>query len=253
MGDVTFFAKAAALEERGEPFAIVTFTSGKGHLPQALGAKALVTARGLEFGTVGGGKVEARVIEEARSLLARAAREPISFTWNLQRDLDMTCGGEMSFLVETFFPRAWNVVVYGAGHVGQAVARVLAMLDCRLTVIESRAEWRSKLPPEIRALDWEHPAERVGELPPGAFHVVMTQDHETDRPILAALAGRAPAFVGVIGSKAKSAKLRAELLAAGCDAAYVEKIRCPIGLELGGNVPAEIAISVAAQLLKERT
>lgn len=244
-----FFAKAAELEQ---PFAVITFVDGKGHLPQERGAKAIVTAAGLRFGTVGGGAVEARAIEEARAMLARGETAPLLRTWNLQRDLQMTCGGEMSFLIEAHYPHTWNVVVYGAGHVGQAVARVLAGVQCRLTVIDARAEWREKLPAGVRALGWDRPAERVGELPKNAFHVVVTQDHATDVPILAALERLDPPFVGVIGSKTKAGKVRRELLELGCAPAFVEKIHCPIGLELGGNVPGEIAVSIVAQLLQVR-
>jgi xanthine dehydrogenase accessory factor len=249
---MSLLRKIAELEEQGEGFVVITFVSGKGHLPQELGAKAVASTKGLLAGTVGGGLVEARLIEEAGAMLSRGSRDPAYVTYNLQRDLGMTCGGEMSFLLEPVIPHAWNVVIYGAGHVGQALARVLAPMKCRLTVIDARDEWRAKLPAGLRSLDWAQPAERVGELPSHAFHVVMTQDHATDVPILAALAALDPPYVGVIGSRAKSAKLRAELIALGCAPAFVEKIRCPIGLPLGANEPAEIAVSVAAQLLQER-
>ncbi|MGZ3741386.1 MAG: XdhC family protein [Bdellovibrionota bacterium] len=242
-----FFAVAAKLQE---PFVVITFTGGKGHLPQKLGAKAIVTQKGLVHGTVGGGKVEARAIEEALSLLRAHEEKPVSVTWNLQRDLGMTCGGEMSFLLEAFFPHTWNIAVYGAGHVAQALVRVLGGLeDATIFCADPRSEWREKLAalPNLRVLENADPA----QFPSGTYHVVVTQDHVTDVPILAALARVESPYVGVIGSKTKAAKLRLELAALGCPASFIEKIRCPMGLEIGGNKPGEIAISVAAQLMQE--
>lgn len=253
---MSFFEKATLLEREGTPFSVVTLTAGKGHLPQLLGAKAVVTEAGLVFGTVGGGKVEAKAIELAQGMLKAGEKGPLLVTWNLQRDLDMTCGGEMSFLVETFFPASWNVVVYGAGHVGQALVRVLDGMNCRITVVDARAEWREKLPrsAKVRALDWAEPARELALFSPGAFHVVVTQDHESDRPILAAIARLFPnaPYVGVIGSAAKAGKMRRELKELGVGDSFLERLRCPIGLDIGGNEPGEIAVSIAAELLKVR-
>lgn len=251
-----FFRAAATLEDAGIPFVVVTFVSGKGHLPQNLGAQALVTEKGLAFGTVGGGLVEARAIEEAQTLLRKDARDPVHLTWNLQRDLGMTCGGEMSFLLVPQATKAWNVVVYGAGHVGQALVRVLAQTEARITCVEARREWREKLPesPRLALRDWSEPALHLADLPLGAYHILVTQDHSSDLPILEAIFRHQPnaAYVGVIGSRAKSAKIRTELLALGCDSNFVERVRCPMGLKIGSNLPGEIAVSVVAELLQSR-
>lgn len=253
---MSYFERASALEKEGVAFATVTLVSGKGHVPQIFGAKALVTAGGLHFGTVGGGKVEAKAIEQAQEMLKAGEKGPRFVSWNLQRDLDMTCGGEMSFLIETQFPSAWNVIVYGAGHVGQALARVLDGMNVRLTVVDPRPEWRERLPKsaKIGVQDWAKPEEKLAELPASAFHVVVTQDHETDRPILAAIAKCFPhaPYVGVIGSATKAGKLRRELQGLGVGDQFLERLRCPIGLRLGGNEPGEIAVSIAAELLQAR-
>ena len=93
---------------------------------------------------------------------------------------------------------------------------------------------------------------RVESLPKDAFHVVVTQGHATDLPILLALARLSPRYVGVIGSDLKARKLRSDLLAQGAPPAFVERLHCPIGLEIGTNHPGEIAVSIAAELLQER-
>jgi xanthine dehydrogenase accessory factor len=248
------YQKAAELEEKGISFAVITFVVGKGHLPQEAGAKALVTSDGLHCGTIGGGKVEARAIEEGISLLKSGKTEPLLVSWNLQRDIDMTCGGEMSFLIEAHYPKQWTIVVYGAGHVAQALVRVLAGIECRVTCVDARAEWREKLPGGVIAKDWIEPALHLAEFPGNAFHVVITQDHSSDVPILAAIAKHFPhsPYVGVIGSATKAGKLRKELNELGVSAGFLEKLLCPIGLPLGDNKPGEIAVSIAAQLLQVR-
>ncbi len=254
---MSFFEKASLLEKEGSPFVVITLTGGKGHVPQIFGAKVLVTAEaGLVFGTVGGGKVEAAAIELGVQMLKGQEKAPRLVSWNLQRDLDMTCGGEMSFLLEPFYPSSWQVVLYGAGHVGQALTRVLDGMNCRITVVEARAEWREKLPksPKVRAFSWAEPARELAALPAHAFHVVVTQDHECDRPILEAISRHFPhaPYVGVIGSATKAGKMRRELKELGAGDEFLERLRCPIGLAIGGNEPGEIAVSIAAELLKVR-
>ena len=123
---LSFFEAAGRMEADGEPFVVITLVHGKGHIPQEPGAKMIVARDGLRWGTVGGGKVEAKAIEKARELLDRGFREPLYLTWNLTRDIGMTCGGELSYLFEPHGAQSWVVAVYGAGHVGQALTRLLA-------------------------------------------------------------------------------------------------------------------------------
>jgi xanthine dehydrogenase accessory factor len=252
---MSYFRAAAELEAVGRPFVTVTLTGGRGHIPQEPGAKILVTEEGLHWGTVGGGKVEAKAIREAEAMLREGAREPRLVTWNLTRDVGMTCGGELSYLFEPSGAAPWSVVVYGAGHVGQALTRLLASLECRVTCVDSRAGWTAKLAPHPRlsVLTVAEPAEVVARHP-RAFHVVVTQGHATDLPILTALSRLSPSppYVGSIGSDVKALRLRTDLRAAGCAEGFLERLRCPIGLELGSNHPGEIAVSIAAELLKVR-
>lgn len=251
-----FWEAAAALWREGVPFVAVTLVSARGHAPQDPAAKALVTERGLHWGTVGGGKVEARAIAEARELLGAGFFEPRLETWNLQRDIGMTCGGEVTYLFEASAAAApWPIVVFGAGHVAQALVRALLPLRCQLTVVDHRAEWMDCLPPAgLMRRHLTEPAAAVADAQGRSFFVVMTQGHATDVPILEAISRVHPQapYVGVIGSRVKATKIRAELRARGVGEGFLSKLRCPIGLDFGGNDPAEIAVSVAAELLQAR-
>ena len=215
-----------------------------------------MTAQGLQTGTVGGGKVEARAIEHALLLLRRGAIEPEMMKWNLQRDIGMTCGGETTYLFEVHNRKNWNIVIFGAGHVGQALIRVLQGLDCQITCVDSRGDWLAKLPssPKISIVESPEPAAEVANIKPNSYFVVMTHGHATDLPILAEIVRAHPQapYIGVMGSDVKAQKLRQEMHGLRLDSAQIGKLHCPIGLTLGENVPAEIAISIVAELLQER-
>ena len=255
-----FFAQLAALENEGAAFVLVVLVEAIGSTPQDAGARMIVSSAGRVAGTVGGGRVEAQALALAQDLLAAAAQgrtEPRLVHWSLKADVGMTCGGTVKLYFEPHASRqaAWPIVIFGAGHVAQALAPVLQPLTCSITVCDSRAEWLGTLPQaaNIRSIAWENPAELVPELPAHAFVLCMTKGHATDRPILQrALLERDFPFLGVIGSDAKAAVLRRELVAAGVPAERAALFHCPVGLPFSTNHPHEIALSIAAQLLQAR-
>jgi xanthine dehydrogenase accessory factor len=185
--------------------------------------------------------------------------------WNLQKDVGMTCGGVVRLYFEAYNVATWPIVIFGAGHCSQALVRLLLTMHCQVTVIDPRAEWLEKLPAEggdaghagrlKKVLATRAMAEYVGEVPKGAFVLMMTMGHATDQPILVEILQKRFgefAYVGVIGSQAKAATLRRGVLAAGVPEERLSGYLCPIGLPIGTNDPAEIAVSVAAQLLEKR-
>lgn len=239
---------------------LITLVDALGSTPQDTGAKMLVTRAGRYCGTVGGGKVEAQAIAHAQQLLAPDSPDfgrPRFVTWTLKTDVGMTCGGSVKLYFEPHISPAaqWSIAIFGAGHVSQALLRVLLPLRCGLTVCDSRPEWLEQLPKaaHLRSVHHAQPAELVPTLPDRTFLLCMTKGHTTDRPILErALRERTFPFIGVIGSAAKAAVLRRELLAAGLSPDQANRFHCPVGLPFGSNDPHEIALSIAAQLLSER-
>ncbi len=240
----------------GEPMVVVTVAAQRGSVPGETGAKAVVTREGLVAGTLGGGKVEAKAVAEAAAMLESGPACAMR-AWNLQRDVGMTCGGEMTLLFERVSAAdAWHVVVFGAGHVSQALVRLLVTLRCRIDVVDERPEWLERLPvadslTAHRVDAFAHGAALAG---PDSFVVSITKGHAGDRPVLREImrTHRELPFIGVIGSAAKRAVLCRELAEDGIPADRLEHLVCPLGFPIGGNDPAEIAISVAAQLLERR-
>ncbi|MBI4752307.1 MAG: xanthine dehydrogenase accessory protein XdhC [Acidobacteria bacterium] len=253
----TIWAILTELIEAHVPCVLVTVVDVVGSVPQDPGSKMIVTTQGREYGTVGGGKVETRAIEEAQRLLTASPWEPKTHfvNWSLHKDIGMTCGGAVKLYFEAHNVGLWNIVIFGAGHIANALIPLLIKLECHLTCLDPRPEWLAKLPeaPNLtRQLASDLPAE-VKNLPADAFVVLMTMGHTTDKPILIEiLKTRAFPYLGVIGSDAKAKRLRQDVAEAGLLEEEQHQFFCPIGLKLGSNHPHEIAISIAAQLLQER-
>jgi xanthine dehydrogenase accessory factor len=255
----TLYEQLVALQREGTAFVLVTLIEALGSTPQDAGAKMLVTASGRHSGTVGGGRVEAQAIAAAQQMLAAGSSvlRPRLENWSLKADVGMTCGGSVKLYFE---PHAgseggWPIVIFGAGHIAQALLPVLLPLPCSITICDSRAEWLDPIrrARNLRLVARESPADLVPDLPPNAFVLCMTKGHATDRPILKrALLERHFPFLGAIGSDAKAVVLRRELIAEGVPPERAASFHCPLGLEFGTNHPHEIALSIAGQLLSER-
>ncbi|MCU0750716.1 MAG: xanthine dehydrogenase accessory protein XdhC [Akkermansiaceae bacterium] len=252
---LTILEQAAELDRAGLPFAMVTLVESLGSAPQDAGARMIVTPNGLHAGTVGGGKVEAKAIAHAMEMLSKRSDQPELVNWTLKGDVGMTCGGSVKFFFETHHAHVWRIVIFGAGHVTQALVPVLLPLKCYLTVFDTRADWLEKLPAarNLSVMASDCLADEVDALPDDIFLICMTQGHSTDLPVIArALTRKQFPYIGVIGSKAKAAVLKKELQQAGVPEERAGDFHCPIGLDFGNNDPNEIALSIAAQLLTIR-
>ena len=217
----------------------------------------LVTASGLHSGTVGGGLVEAKALEFSQEFLQQnELSEQTKFVqWNLNRDIGMSCGGSVKIYFERFNTNTWQVIIFGAGHVAQALIPLLLKLDCQLACYDTRNEWLEKLPESIKLKKFcvDNLEENVEGTSVKAFVLIMTHGHRSDFYVVQKfIERRNQPFLGVIGSRSKAAILKKELKKEGFKKKQIEKIFCPLGFSLGGNQPQEIAVSITAQLLYER-
>src|SRR5579885_284950 len=238
------------------PLVTVTVVDTVGSVPQDRGAKMIVTHDGLQFGTGGGGKGETKAIAEAQKMLSGEVRENTRFAqWNLAKDVGMTCGGIVKLYFESHNVRRWNIVVFGAGHVANALIHLLVHFDCSITCIDPRAEWLEKLPrsPKLTTIQTNDMPSMVQSLPDDAYVILMSMGHSTDTPVLIEiLRSRTFPYLGVIGSDAKANILRRDIAAAGLPPEAQRAFHCTIGIEIGSNHPYEIALSVIAQLIQTR-
>jgi xanthine dehydrogenase accessory factor len=243
---------------------LVTLVSVRGHAPREAGAKMVVSADAT-WDSIGGGNVEATAVDRARALLSAGDDQPTTFTLDLSDKAVgehgvQCCGGEVTVLLEPLGVRP-SVAIFGVGHVGLELARILARHDLDLHLIDSRTHLLRDdvLAPLADADARVHvhheavlPELVLAELPAGTHVLVMTHDHAEDVALLdAALRANHLGPVGLIGSSAKWSRFRATLTADGHDADAVDAIITPIGLPaLPGKDPATIAVSVAAALLQ---
>jgi len=252
----TFFEALNELMASETPLVTITIVDTVGSVPQDRGAKMIVTRGGLSFGTVGGGKVETKAIAEAQKMLNGEVEESTRFVqWNLAKDVGMTCGGIVKLYFESFNVRRWNIVVFGAGHVANALINLLVHFDCSITCIDPREEWLAKLPrsPKLTTIQTNDMPSMVKSLPADAYVILMSMGHTTDKPVLVEiLRTRTFPYLGVIGSDAKANILRRDIAEAGLPPEAQRAFQCPIGIEIGTNHPYEIALSVIAQLIQMR-
>lgn len=269
----------------------------QGSTPREAGTRMLVSPHAVE-GTIGGGHLEWQAMKLAREALRAMPETPPSF-WTqrfaLGPSLGQCCGGsvllsfaplnEATLAAWRLPPARFHLELHGAGHVGQAIARLLADVDCTVRWIDERpsdvsdipegatvgatesamaghagmphgvglpsAQTLSSLPEHIRFLPTDAAPDEVADAPPGACHLVLTHRHDLDLRIVEAILRRGDAgFVGMIGSKTKRAKFEHRLSALGLSDDTLQRLVCPIGLPgIAGKEPAVIAISVVAQLL----
>lgn len=224
----------------------------RGSAPREAGTRMWVSATETR-GTIGGGNLEYTALKVAREMLLSGETERRR-RFILGDSLGQCCGGNVT-LAFTSADKAqpeeaqFDVVLFGAGHVGKEVARILERLPCRLTWVDPRPD---QFPPQTtaRAVVEDEPVFAVDDAPPGAFYLVMTHSHALDLELVQrALQRKDARFVGLIGSQTKAARFRSRLKARGVDAS---RLVSPIGVFKAGKHPAEIAVSAVAQLLQER-
>ena len=245
------------------PGVLVTLVAVRGHAPREAGAKMVVGTEST-WGSIGGGNLEATAVDRAREMLVGGILEPQQVSLSLSHAARnehgrQCCGGEVTFLLEPLAVVP-SVAVFGIGHVGLELARILARHDLDLHLVDSRAE---QLTPErlaplddaVARVQVHHamlPELVLAGVPRGTHVVVMTHDHAEDAALCdAALRCEHLGTIGLIGSSAKATRFRRNLAADGHAPEAIARIRTPIGLpELTGKDPATIAVGVAADLLR---
>lgn len=248
-----WIADLAAALAAGHPAALVGIVEVEGSSPREAGAKMVVEEDAVH-GSIGGGRLEWEAIALARARLAEAGGDdaPRLHEFLLGPDLGQCCGGHVRLLIEIVRPESLRVAVFGAGHVGRALVRVLAEVPCRIRWIDGREDaFAEPVPAAVTALRADPPDAAVAALPPGTMVVVMTHSHDLDFAIIARALPRADLpFVGLIGSATKRARFLHRLPAAGVAAEAAARLVCPIGLPgVGAKHPGAIAIATAAQIL----
>jgi len=236
----------------GERAVLATVIRAQGSTPRQAGARMLLLADGSIRGTVGGGVREADVIAAAREVLAGGGSRvlAIDFTEGLRGGEGPVCGGTMEVFMECIEP-ARRAVVAGAGHVAFFLHRALALLEMHSVIVDPRPEWASaERFPGATLVHMPFP-EGIGslDLAPADAVVLVTPGHQHDRESLARALATPAGYIGMIGSKTKVATVFRALRDAGVGDEQLARVHAPIGLAIGAETPAEIAIAIAAEIV----
>lgn len=261
--------KAALWCAQGMPAVLIEVKHVRGSVPREAGTRMLVSAT-QTVGSVGGGHLELQAIRTARHMLLEPANSaPQVLEYPLGPTLGQCCGGVVTLCFGVLTPELlaqWPqslprffLQLYGAGHVGRAIARLLATLDVQVSWIDEREdEFPSALgegqvwPSHIYKIAVDGVEAEVALAPPGAFYLVLTHRHDLDLRITEAILRRDDfAFLGLIGSRTKRMQFVHRLAARGISLAQIERMTCPIGVAgVVGKEPEVIAVAVVAQLLQ---
>jgi xanthine dehydrogenase accessory factor len=255
MNEEVLPAAASALE-RGEPAALVTIVRSTGSTPQRTGAKMLVFADGRTIGTIGGGCYENESVLKAREVIATGKPALVKYDLNddFVQESGLICGGQMEVYIDPIAP-APPLYIVGAGHVGWHLGRFAAEAGFRIHIVDDREKFANRERfPEADSIVVDDIAAWLqrAELPVSAYAVVVTRGHTHDFEAIRALAARDLRYLGLIGSRAKVARIFDALDAEGMPAEYLERVHAPIGLDIGAITPAEIAVSILAELIAIR-
>lgn len=243
------------LRERRQPCVMVVVTDARGSTPREAGARMIVSGGRLVWGTIGGGNLEHLALQHAAGLEGAGREVGESVEFPLSEKAGQCCGGKVTLFFEAFPWSRSKVVVFGAGHVAQALGALQPWLRADVLLIDNRDEATVVPPlPERRpyeVLFIDSPEEEVDAIDPDSLVVVMTQDHALDLEIVArALARGTFPYLGLIGSTRKWERFRRRLARRGLDEARIDSVRCPIGATRTSKEPTSIAVSTAAELLE---
>jgi len=253
----------AALEaiRQGEPAAVATVIAVRGATPRKVGAKMLVYADGRTIGTVGGGPMEAQVIEEARAALAEGQSRELQYQPESgsvgrlapaeERGALAICGGDMRIFIEVLLSRP-TLLIIGGGHIGQALAELGMFLGYRIAVLDERPEvvtverfpqadvlLSGPLDQQLRAIP----------LTERTYVVLVPPHHSRDEEALAVLARHPVPYVGLLGSGRRTRATFERARATGVPDVFLARVHTPVGLDIGAETPREIAVSILAEII----
>jgi len=243
------YSELNELIKSGKNAALCVVVETKGSTPRKAGSKMIVYDDKKILGTIGGGSIEFNVIDKAIEVIQNNA--PQKFTFNLESDLDMTCGGYVEVYIEPVFPLP-KLYIFGAGHVGKAVAEFASKTGFEITLFDEREGIFNSITLQNTKFVQGNYFEEIekANFDNNTYVVVTTPKHAYDEEITAICAKKPHTYLGMIGSKRKVATAKKSFLELrGLKPEEIETIDMPIGIKFAAQTPEEIAISIVAKLI----
>ena len=247
------YEEVLRLKRQGRTSAIATIVECRGSSPQKQGAKMLVRDDGTILGTLGGGCLEADVVQAA--LMTMKDGNPLTLPFDLtEREGGLVCGGSVLVYIEPVLLEP-HLIILGAGHVGKMLTKLARFTGFRVTVVDDRKEFANheNLPDanELMVTDFERAFEglAVGK---DTFIVVATRGHNHDLEAVRAALKTDAGYIGLLGSRRKKGLLFRSLAENGFSQTDIGRVVIPVGIAIGSVTPEEIAVSIMAQLILRR-
>ncbi len=258
LSDLEIISKLNRLLDEGKAAVLCTLVEKSGSGPRDEGAKMLVDSEGNSLGTIGGGGMERRLVEEALGALKEGQPRTLVFALGVEPEegtipVDSKCGGEVKIFLDVITPEP-RVIIAGSGHIGKPVADLAHIAGFEVVVIDDAVTATLKRFPFAQSIytgPFEEELKRV-EVRHADLTVVVHGETDHELAALRSFLRRRPAYIGLLGSRNKAAEHRRQLLAEGFPRKDVEKISTPIGIDIGAETPEEIAISIVAELIEAR-
>lgn len=237
--------------ERGGSGVLCTVVGSGGSTPRDLGSSMWVRTDGSISGSVGGGPLEYDVIRKALELLRSGSKPTLHETVLGEMESGAVCGGDVIILMEPL-GRDVEVVVFGAGHIGKALAQAASVAGYRVIVWDERKEFADpELIPwgKVIACTLDEAMQGGVVLHESSYVVVATRGHALDAEVVGMLEGKTMAYLGLVGSRKKIGWVRERLLKQGVSQEHLDMIFQPVGLPIGAETPEEIAVSVLSEII----
>lgn len=246
---------ANQLSKQNSPYVLITILGLRGSAPRDSGTKMIITEQ-QTYASIGGGKLEFMVIDKARQMLDQPYSSQCVEYYPLGPKLGQCCGGSTTVLFEYFSQQHTELMLFGAGHVGHALSKILLDLPIRLHWVDNRAAQFTDTDvheslSRKRIVISDMPVNEIKDMPPNAYYLIMTHDHQLDFDLCCAILQRNDAaYIGLIGSQTKWQRFRKRLLSKGFAEPQIDQINCPVGLAtVPGKRPMEVAVSIAGSVI----
>jgi xanthine dehydrogenase accessory factor len=244
------------LRKLGQKCAVATIVQVNGSIPSFESAKILVREDGSFMGTVGGGCVEAEVWNAAREVIETEKPRHLSFSLGQDAAYDegLICGGQLNIFVEPVIPQP-RAFIFGGGHVSKGISKIATLAGFSTSIIDNREAFaNAERFPEAEATYAEEYEDVFPKLPvnSSSYIIIVTRGHRDDMRVLRWAVNTPARYIAMIGSKRKTISVVHELEKDGIPREAFDKVFAPMGLEIGAEMPEEIAISVVAEMIAVR-
>lgn len=251
---LAIYEKVVEKLNNGQTVALARIIEKKGSAPRGVGAQMLVLADGSFYGTIGGGPLEDYVRREAVDCILSRKSKLLSLSLNKdQGGFPMMCGGQLMIHVEVLIPEP-HLVVVGAGHIGQALAKMADILEWQVSLVDDRRELleSSEIPAKHRRIWGPSYGQALKNITisPNDYVVIVTRDSTGDEEALEQVIDSQAAYIGMIGSQRKIAAIYKNLENRGVNSEKLKQVNAPVGLNIGAKTPGEIAISILGQIVE---